>query len=458
MNLADLFRGHRRSEPMTLLVLKLLIMIILIACLTGYLAIVIIDITQDAPIIRTSYMESPIRPPSFVIKSNYNFTINCLAEYFEINEPQPTLVDCLTDVTQPSVKYEPTQLYYGIYEPSQNILFFGDNDNSLSDISLVLYINDSNYTSDEFVFILAAVDSDDNSGVKFIKEGQFYELPYSEFNEKLNAIDPGDKVFNYNLILYQFAYQRKIEEVIKPSWTNDFGIPPTYENRSYVESTITASLFNTSSPMVIVGINPKSNTIQVDKEVRTHTYLNGLGLIGGAWGLAAAIYTLLFGADTLRPWGIVQMYCCGFSRLTQKKLKKTLPIIPFFDTNIDTKDHPSIQGLSIDEKIELIPLLQSRIDSLELFLQEYVVDVYYLNGIRDKLSKSRTTTIDTMRGFDNSNTNSMYIPVSTAVQQQNFAVPPNSTPNFTSKPQFNTNNISDTRSTLYDVNPSNPRQ
>jgi hypothetical protein len=64
MNLIDLFRGHRRSEPTTLLVLKLIIMIILVACLAGYLTIVIIDVIQDAPIIRTSYIKSAIRPPS----------------------------------------------------------------------------------------------------------------------------------------------------------------------------------------------------------------------------------------------------------------------------------------------------------------------------------------------------------------------------------------------------------
>lgn len=64
MNLVYLFRGYRRSEPTTLLVLKLFIMIILVACFTGYLAIVIIDVTQDVPIIRTSFVSSPIRPPS----------------------------------------------------------------------------------------------------------------------------------------------------------------------------------------------------------------------------------------------------------------------------------------------------------------------------------------------------------------------------------------------------------
>ena len=65
MNLVDLFRGHRRSEPTTLLVLKLLMMIILVACLTGYLSMVIIDVVQDAPIVKTSFVDSnAIRPPS----------------------------------------------------------------------------------------------------------------------------------------------------------------------------------------------------------------------------------------------------------------------------------------------------------------------------------------------------------------------------------------------------------
>ncbi|GET61525.1 hypothetical protein GLOIN_2v1474578 [Rhizophagus irregularis DAOM 181602=DAOM 197198] len=88
----------------------------------GYLTIVIIDVIQDAPIIRTSYIKSAIRPPSFVIKSRYNFTIaGCLEEYF----------NCKSDVTQPDRKYEPTQLYYGIYQSSQQVLFYvvEDSDN-----------------------------------------------------------------------------------------------------------------------------------------------------------------------------------------------------------------------------------------------------------------------------------------------------------------------------------------
>ncbi|RIA84964.1 hypothetical protein C1645_831540 [Glomus cerebriforme] len=83
-----------------------------------------------------------------------------------------------------------------------------------------------------------------------------------------------------------------------------------------------------------------------------------MGLIGGAWGLAAAMYSLLLvGADTLRPWGIVQLYCCGVSRLTRNKLKKSLPTIPFFNTDI--KNNPPIHDLSLDEKIELIQNITS---------------------------------------------------------------------------------------------------
>ncbi|CAB5093612.1 unnamed protein product [Rhizophagus irregularis] len=350
-------------KPTILLVLKLIIMIILVACLTGYLTIVIIDVIQDAPIIRTSYIKSTIRPPSFVIKSRYNFTIaGCLEEYFKLNEPNSTLVDCKSDVTQPDRKYEPTQLYYGTYQPSQQVLFYG---NVYTNWILYLYL-----LSSIIVVTQMIINGDNDTFVKYIKDKEFYELPFTK--------------------LYQFEYHRKIEEVIKPSWMNDFGIPPAYESKPHIESTLSAITYNTSSsmPIAIIIIKPKSNTIQIDKEVRARTYLNGMGLIGGAWGLAAAIYTLLFGADTLRPWGIVQMYCCGFPRLTQRKLKKNPPNNSIFDTHIDTEAN---HDLSMAEKIELIPLLQSRIDSLELFLQEYVVDVYYLNSVRDKLAKSRAT-------------------------------------------------------------------
>lgn len=65
MKLTRLLGGRRRSEPKHLLRLKLFTMIMLIACLTGYLAVLIIDVNQVAPVIITSYVNvDGVRPPS----------------------------------------------------------------------------------------------------------------------------------------------------------------------------------------------------------------------------------------------------------------------------------------------------------------------------------------------------------------------------------------------------------
>jgi hypothetical protein len=65
MNLTELLNRQRRSEPTILLGLKIFTMIMLITCLTGYLTVVIIDVKQDAPIIKTSFIDvDGVPPPS----------------------------------------------------------------------------------------------------------------------------------------------------------------------------------------------------------------------------------------------------------------------------------------------------------------------------------------------------------------------------------------------------------
>src|SRR4051794_28832636 len=64
MILKSLFRDHRRSESKILLRLKWFTMLVLMGCLVGYTAIVIIDVNQDAPIIKTSFTNADaIRVP-----------------------------------------------------------------------------------------------------------------------------------------------------------------------------------------------------------------------------------------------------------------------------------------------------------------------------------------------------------------------------------------------------------
>ncbi|CAG8676020.1 6337_t:CDS:2 [Rhizophagus irregularis] len=414
MRLTNLLGGNRRSEPKYLLGLKIFTMIVLISGLTGYLAVLIVDVNQDAPIIITSYVNvDGVRAPNLHFGGVYNSSISC-QEVHMVNDMLAPPVDCLED----------TKLYYDekinhyitSYQPIKNVFF---SKKSLYYVTLKLVINEEFTLEKPWDMTLMAYDPEKD----FFYQGRSDFVEESIFTLNTYSIMPSQD--------YRFTYSNIIREVIVPSWMNDFGVPPKYERKPYIISDLVQD--KTSEQIISFTIQPKySNTIQIDKELRTHTYLSGLGLIGGAWGLAAAIYTFLFGANILQPWGAVQSHCCGFSRLTQNKLKDSLPTVPFSD-DPNTKDQ--INSLSLAEQNKLFLL---RLNSLELFLQEYVVDVQYLDRIRDNVDTTNNTD-------DNQNTNSASFTTSETIssQQQNenlaITIPPNLTQTLTadSTPQSN---------------------
>uniref|UniRef100_U9TSF4 Uncharacterized protein n=1 Tax=Rhizophagus irregularis (strain DAOM 181602 / DAOM 197198 / MUCL 43194) TaxID=747089 RepID=U9TSF4_RHIID len=137
----------RRSEPTTPLVISILI----------------IDVVQDTPIIKTSFVDfDAIRPPRFIFKSDYNFTIiTCLENHIKINATQSTHVDYKSDITHPDETYGPSQLYLGFYQPSPGVFFYEYNepDEMIDLIIMVLVVNDDNYTPDQPVQAITAFDS-----------------------------------------------------------------------------------------------------------------------------------------------------------------------------------------------------------------------------------------------------------------------------------------------------------
>ena len=64
--------------------------------------------------------------------------------------------------------------------------------------------------------------------------------------------------------------------------------------------------------------------------------------------------------------------CCGVHRETYNELKKTLPVIPLVNSSLQAESNSSIQDVSD------IKELQNRLNALEIFLKEYVVDINYL--------------------------------------------------------------------------------
>ncbi|KAF0495068.1 hypothetical protein F8M41_021217 [Gigaspora margarita] len=166
---------------------------------------------------------------------------------------------------------------------------------------------------------------------------------------------------------------RSIRKIIIPNWKAIMGFQPDYDIKPYLTSRKAASRMQYSSPYIT--IQPDFDITTIEIEQRTHTVLNSLGLLGGAWSLAAVVYKLLFGDDTIQPFGLVQKYGY-FYKKTQKKLTKvlsTFPLvqIPDSSNNIDDKNRAE----QLDKKI----------DNLELFLRDYVVEVQQLDKVYNNI-------------------------------------------------------------------------
>jgi len=77
----------------------------------------------------------------------------------------------------------------------------------------------------------------------------------------------------------------------------------------------------------------------------------------------------------IRPWGCVQSHCCGLSARTRDKIKNKFSEIPLINSSLEN---------SPPQNISHIQGLQDRLNTLEIFLKEYVVDVNYLERLNNR--------------------------------------------------------------------------
>ncbi|KAF0470594.1 hypothetical protein F8M41_025366 [Gigaspora margarita] len=111
---------------------------------------------------------------------------------------------------------------------------------------------------------------------------------------------------------------------------------------------------------IIVGIDNGYSSLdlmaeslftEVHTEVKVYTLFGLFGTLGGALSLMSTIYTVLFGMDKIKPWGVLYKYGC-FAKQTKKIVEKKV-----IDNN----------------KLDL-----------KKFLEEYVVDTKLLDNILEK--------------------------------------------------------------------------
>ncbi|RIB24704.1 hypothetical protein C2G38_626474 [Gigaspora rosea] len=160
------------------------------------------------------------------------------------------------------------------------------------------------------------------------------------------------------------------------------GITPHLDKYYYIsiDTQILVNLNGTSYSTLI--ISPLNYYLHKATEQRNLTLFRSFGLVGGAWTLLTSIYIFLFGTNLLQPFGFIQSSCLRSQ--ASKKLKESLDI-PLFSSHPDRLKHENI-----DEELSL--QLQRRIDTLETFLREYIIDTENYESIISP--KENVTTFD----------------------------------------------------------------
>ncbi|KAF0499960.1 hypothetical protein F8M41_020366 [Gigaspora margarita] len=132
---------------------------------------------------------------------------------------------------------------------------------------------------------------------------------------------------------------------------------------------------NSSTPQnlfIELIIEPQSFIVQVQTDKRLKTVLASFGLLGGAYGLAISLLVLLFGNNTINPWGFVQRH----NKTMQTNLMTFSELIP----NSNNSD----SEVSTQELKDL----KQKLDLLQLLLSDYLVNAQFLEKVQELEMKS----------------------------------------------------------------------
>ncbi|CAG8638217.1 2575_t:CDS:2 [Paraglomus occultum] len=183
-------------------------------------------------------------------------------------------------------------------------------------------------------------------------------------------------------------YARNVREIIKPSLLTDLGFPPKLISLSYLTSRLSSSgpMFHNDTimkPNVYGSLIIKSNSflVKTETEQRSRTIFNALGLLGGALTGSLTVYAILFGSDTLKPWGCIQSYCCCFARKTRLLLRKSFPTMTLESSGTLSNLSSSNSSASSNNLLLQQSASSQHLDALKLFLKEYVVDSTYFENL-----------------------------------------------------------------------------
>ncbi|KAG9294858.1 hypothetical protein G9A89_008550 [Geosiphon pyriformis] len=333
----------------------------------GFVSILLIDIIGDNPVLKQSTRLVDYLPiPDMYFRLEYPFKLTC--EFVFLNGSPGN--SC-----QDYISYDNSDRYSGMFvNPEGSLKAYPlTRKDQIYGIQFGVTVTSSKFDANSpGVLLFQAYDGELKNSISSYKNDSVYLL-------SLFAMNTFPLAYRSNTMV---EFTRSLKEIIQPSALNSLGIPPKRKTEPWVNTVLITSplSINDTSAYGTVNLLPQSFLVKA---------LSAFALFGGAWSIAAAAYTAIFGTDALRPFGCAQIFCCVFARKSSAHLRKTFPIIPLVSQAKFASSHNTPQSQD-----PAFRHLEARFNVLEMFLREYIVDYSHLKKLRNLAAKEEKSNTD----------------------------------------------------------------
>ncbi|CAG8538940.1 11974_t:CDS:10 [Ambispora leptoticha] len=294
-------------------------MLILLALVVFYTVILIMDIVNDVPVLKSTLDSVNYIPaPDIYVATTVNFAIWCAFHYNDGTIEAAKTGTCNQYLTQPQW-VSPMRSFAGYFTAMNNLSIADYNANAtgLYGINFYIVVSDpqiqKNISALTMTFTAFDPELDPyRGGIDNSKKIEYNDPSFLSAITGMNAYPMTNAQWS------MFSYSRNIRETMKLSQWNSIGFPAKYIQQPYLTSSFVATGvagagIDVSQAFSGVAVRPQSFIVRTETEFRNHTVFGSLALLG---------------SDQLRPWGLVQNCCCCLSRKIKRQLRESLDVVP----------------------------------------------------------------------------------------------------------------------------------
>nr|CAG8629995.1 5881_t:CDS:2 [Entrophospora candida] len=325
-------KRSRKPEPISVIICRKFVVILFVSITLAVLVILSNGVHNDTPTITRKYSSMEHFPvPVVYMTSGYQFNIECYY-YFTTNKGEDGTLNN-EYVKQPTYDNSSRE-WNGSFFPDNLSFIIGDVNKTQNQRNIASFRLRFKITSPKYI---STSDGSTSFGL------YMHDQEYNPFNDPLAN-------------RYALRLSRKQRTILRDSPLNNLGLLQRYPSQSYV--VINERVYDTTknSSLASFQIFPLSFLLETEIDQRNKNALTVVSNVLAIWGGLTAFYIFLFGDNAIKPWGFVQ------ERVLKNVMHNKLRTAPF-----KKKGTP-----------------EERIEALETFLKDYVIDV----GLIDQLNKS----------------------------------------------------------------------